>query len=138
MLETRLTRYCPNCQRIKHEPQAAFCFLCGTALKNGSLLEFYLSLKIPFLKIQTEKRFSEKYTCSAFPFYLWKHDQMNHIIEVVTFHEYPKGLRLYVKLPTLSPQADSSKEFLLEEGSIDKLLQEGFEWFHQTEKESLW
>lgn len=35
MLETQLTRYCPNCQRIEHEPEASFCFLCGTALKEG-------------------------------------------------------------------------------------------------------
>lgn len=138
MLKTQLNRYCPNCQSIKHEPQATFCFLCGTALKNGSLLEFYLSLKIPFAKTQTEKRYSEKYTSSVFPFFLWKHDQINQTIEVVTFHEYPKGVRLYVKLPALSPQADSSEEIILKEDTLDKLLKEGFEWFHQTEKDILW
>lgn len=73
-----------------------------------------------------------------FPFYLWKHDRLKQIIEVVTFHEYPKGIRFYVKLPSLSSQADSSEEILLKDDLIEQLLKEGFEWFHQTEKETLW
>lgn len=138
MLKTQLSRYCPNCQSIKHEPQAAFCFQCGKALKNGSLQEFYLSLKIPFAKIETEKRYSEKYSSSSFPFFLWKYDRLYQTIEVVTFHEYPKGIRSYLKLPALLRQADSSEEILLKEAMLDQLLKEGFEWFHQTEKETLW
>lgn len=138
MVKTQLSRYCPNCQSIKHEPQAVFCFHCGTALKDGSLLEFYLSLNIPFAKIETEKRYSQKYSSSAFPFFLMKHDRTYQTIEVVTFHEYPKGIRTYVKLPALSPQADCSEEILLKEGTVNKLLKEGFEWFHKTEKETLW
>lgn len=138
MFKTQLNRYCPNCQSIKHEQRASFCFLCGTALKNGSLLEFYLSLKIPFAKTEIEKRYSEKYTSSAFPFFLWKHDRIHQTIEAITFHEYPMGRRAYVKLPALSPQADSSEEILLKEGTLDKLLKEGFEWFHKNEKETLW
>ena len=134
----KISLYCPNCQNIKHEPQAAFCFLCGTALKNGSLLEFYQSLKIPSAKISTENKISEFYTFSGFPFYLYKHEPINKTVELITFHEYPKGCRLYVKLPAKSSQADCSREIHLTEDVLDELLKEGFEWFHQTERETLW
>lgn len=138
MFKTQLSRCCPNCQSIKHEPQAKFCFLCGTALKNGSLLEFYLSLKIPITKISTENQNNEIHTFSGFPFYLWKHDSINKTVEAITFHEYPKGTRLYAKLPTKSASADNSVEILLTKDVLEALLKEGFEWFHQNEKETLW
>jgi len=138
MFKKNLSRFCPKCQRVENEPQASFCLLCGTALVNGTLLDFYLKLKIPPAKISTENQRSEIYTFSGFPFYLYKHDRVNKIVEVITFHKYPKGLQLYVKLPNKSSQADSSREIHLTEDVLDELLREGFEWFHHTEKETLW
>lgn len=128
-------RFCPKCQRQKHEEEAAFCCICGTELKNGTLREFYLQLKIPVNKIALEEK---EPAYSMFPFFLRKVDQTKRLFQGITLHEYPKGILLYVKLPTKSASADRSDEIILTDTLLDQLLNEGFEWVHHSEYTTMW
>ncbi|APO48535.1 hypothetical protein BS614_30925 (plasmid) [Paenibacillus xylanexedens] len=98
--------------------------------------EFYLELKVPEDKILLEENSPYPYQSSAFPFFMYK---VNHeSIQAITFHEYPRGLILSVKLPSQSVQADETGEIDMTKYLLEALLSEGFEWFHSSEMDTLW
>ncbi|MFC5591707.1 hypothetical protein ACFPRA_22735 [Sporosarcina soli] len=130
------SKSCPNCQRFKHEDEAVFCIVCGTKLKNGDLRKFYLSLKVPEHKITWERNRIGKFL--GCPFFLRKIDNANHLLQVITLHEFPKGNQSSVRLPARSRAADWTEEIVLTKNLIHDLLNQGFEWFHESEMDTLW
>lgn len=90
-MNEELRKYCPNCNKSKHEDKYAYyCALCGTELKIKR--EFYLSLNIPDSKINMEENLESVF--NGCPFFLRKIDDSS--IQVVLFHDYPKCKHLNI------------------------------------------
>ncbi len=72
----------------------------------------------------------------GFPFFLRKVD--SDLIQVILFHDYPNGRHLFVRLPAKYSSADKTEYIVLTNELLDKLLLQGFEWFHESEMDTLW
>jgi hypothetical protein len=112
--------------------------MCGTELKAKDLRDhdYYSQLKIPEKKIVLE--LSRRGTFMGFPFFLQRIDPTDNILQTIVIGKYPKARRLFVQLPATGHHADWSKEIELTESTLNELLSQGFVWFHESEKETLW
>ncbi|OZQ97337.1 hypothetical protein [Paenibacillus sp. VTT E-133291] len=127
-----LRKYCPNCNKSKHEDKAAYCALCGTELKTELKRKFYLSLNIPDSKINMEENLERVF--NGCPFFLRKIDDSS--IQVVLFHDYPKCKHLIKdKRDPLGPE---SSEINMTGERLNALLKKDFNWFHESELAVLW
>jgi len=135
-LNNKLIRYCSNCNILEHKDEANYCYSCGLKLSNTPEREFYLDLHIPQKTISLAMNEQD---FKGFPFLLWRY--RNSEIQVITMREYPKVLKLYKRVPLdefNKSMADKSERFVLNEKIIKNLIDEGFEWFHFSEKDPLW
>lgn len=122
-----LRKYCPNCQKNKHENEAAYCALCGMELKNEPKRELYLRLNIPDSKINIEE--SQKKAFSGFPFFLRKTDENS--VQVVLFNEYPKCSHLIKnRHDRLGPD---SIEINMTDELLNEFMDKDFKWLHESE-----
>lgn len=127
-----LRKYCPNCDKSKHEDDAAYCALCGVELKNEPKREFYLRLNIPDIKINIEE--NREGVFLGFPFFLRKTDES--LIQVVLFHNYPKCTHLIKnKRDPLGPE---SYEIIMTDEVLNGFTEKGFNWLHESEIDVLW
>lgn len=136
-LNNELLRYCSNCNILKHKDEANYCYSCGSKLSNAPKREFYLGLHIPQRTISLAMNVKQDF--KGFPFLLWRY--RNNEIQVITMREYPKVLKLYKRVPmdkSCGSFADKSEYLSLNEEIIKNLMDEGFEWFHFSEKDTLW
>lgn len=127
-----LRKYCPNCDKSKHEDEAAYCALCGTELKNEPKRELYLRLNVPDSKINIEDNREGAFI--GCPFLLRKTDEIS--VQVVLFHDYPKCTHLIKnKRDPLSPE---SSEINMTDELLIGFLEKGFKWFHESDVDVLW
>lgn len=127
--------YCSKCNRYEYREYANFCYLCGSKLDNVLLNKLYLILKIPENKIIIELN---KKSPMSFPFFLRKEDATR--VEVITMHEYPIGLHsvVYKSSEYKKILADETNKIVITPDLIEKLLSQGFQWYHESEMDLLW
>lgn len=126
-MDKKLRKYCPNCQKSRHEKNAAYCSLCGVELKNEAKREFYLSLKIPDSKINIEENREKVF--SGFPFFLRKVEGSS--VQVILFHDYPYCTQLNKNIhERLGP---ISSEINMTDETLNIFLDKGFKWLHESE-----
>ena len=101
---------------------------------SPAVQQFFLSLKIPQNKILLEDNRVGVF-CGC-PFFLRKAD--SNLIQVILMHNYPNGRHFWVELPATYRSPDKAEDIELTSELIEKLLLQGFEWFHESEMKTLW
>jgi hypothetical protein len=121
-----LRKYCPKCNKSKHESEAAYCALCGTKLKNEPKRDFYLRLNIPDSKIDIEMNRSKVFC--GFPFFLRKADAKS--VQVVLIDDYPKCSHVIKEHAAI---LNESNKILMTDELLNSFLNDGFLWIHESE-----
>jgi len=132
----------------RHQIHIIFCkgFAEGLSISQTQIKDILLIRDLYFkLNIPTEQLVLEhmrKGIFMGFPFFLRKVDnnENGEFIHAITIHDYPKARKATFKMQSNGQfpiLADEKEEIILSDENIDKLLSQGFNWYHESERNTL-